>query len=224
TSPQPYLQLATAHRRAGRFEEALDVLRKGLGPTGQNFDIAQDIAELELEPFRKNLGLAEEKLKSSPNDDELRKIRVRLLKEINTREIELFRMKADRNPGELGHRLELGVRLLRAGQTEEAIAELQLARKDLRQQGKAAMYLGFCFKGRNNWRLAQRNFEEAMKQLPATEEASRKEVLYQLAQGCADAGDLTQAVDFGHELANLDFGYRGISKLIDEWQDKLQKA
>jgi tetratricopeptide (TPR) repeat protein len=204
TSPQPYLQLATAHRRAGRFEEALDVLRKGLGPTGQNFDIAQDIAELEL--------------------DELRKIRVRLLKEINTREIELFRMKADRNPGELGHRLELGVRLLRAGQTEEAIAELQLARKDLRQQGKAAMYLGFCFKGRNNWRLAQRNFEEAMKQLPATEEASRKEVLYQLAQGCADAGDLTQAVDFGHELANLDFGYRGISKLIDEWQDKLQKA
>ena len=61
-------------------------------------------------------------------------------------------------------------------------------RKDARQQGKAAMYLGFCFKGRNNWRLAQRNFEEAMKHLPATEEASRKEVLYQLAQGCADAG------------------------------------
>jgi hypothetical protein len=63
-----------------------------------------------------------------------------------------------------------------------------------------------------------------MKTLPATEEASRKEVLYQLAQGCADAGDLPQAMDFGHELANLDFGYRGISKLIDEWQDKLQKA
>src|SRR5438034_1391204 len=224
TAPQAYLQLALAHRRAGRFEEALDVLRKGLGPTGQNFDIAQDIAELELEPFRKNLALAEEKLKASPGDDELRKIRVRLLKEINTREIELYRMKADRNPGELSHRLELGVRLLRAGQTEEAIAELQQARKDARQQGKAAMYLGFCFKGRNNWRLAQRNFEEAMKHLSATEEASRKEVLYQLAQGCADNGDLPQAMDFGHELANLDYGYRGISKLIDEWQDKLQKA
>src|SRR5439155_9821907 len=160
TSPQPYLQLALAHRRAGRFEEALDVLHKGLGPTGQNFDIAQDIAELELEPFRKNLALAEEKLKSSPGDDELRKIRVRLLKEINTREIELYRMKGDRNPGELAHRLELGVRLLRAGQADEAIAELQQARKDARQQGKAAMYLGFCFKGRHNWRLAQRNFEE----------------------------------------------------------------
>ena len=86
------------------------------------------------------------------------------------------------------------------------------------------MYLGFCFKGRHNWRLAQRNFEEAMKHLSATEEASRKEVLYQLAQGCADNGDLPQAIDFAHELANLDFGYRGISKLIDEWQEKLQKA
>jgi tetratricopeptide (TPR) repeat protein len=224
TSPQPYLQLALAHRRAGRFEDALVVLRKGLGPTGQNFDIAQDIAELELEPFRKNLALTEEKLRAAPDDDELRKIRVRLLKEINTREIELFRMKADRNPGEPGHRLELGIRLLRAGQTDEAISELQQARKDARQHGKAAMYLGFCFKGRNNWRLAQRNFEEALKNLPASEEASRKEVLYQLAHGCADAGDLGQAMEFGHELANVDFGYRGINKLIDEWQEKLQKA
>ena len=224
TAPQPYLQLALAHRRAGHFEEALDVLRRGLGPTGQNFDIAQDIAELELEPFRKNLALTEEKLRSAPDDGELRKIKVRLLKEINTREIDLYRMKADRAPAELGHRLELGVRLLRAGQTDEAIAELQQARKDARQHGKAAMYLGFCFKGRSNWRLAQRNFEESLKNLPATEEASRKEVLYQLAQGCADAGDLTQAVEFGHDLANLDFSYRGISKLIDEWQEKLQKA
>jgi tetratricopeptide (TPR) repeat protein len=224
TNPNWYLQLATLHRRAGRPEVALDVLKRGLGPTGNDFHIQVETAELELEPFRQNLTLTEDKLKDAPNNEELRKIRVRLLKEINTRELEVLRLKADRQPGDLNLRLDLGVRLLRAGQTEEAISELQQARKDPKLAGKAAMYLGFCFKNRNNWRLAARNFEEALKLLPPTEEASRKEILFQLAQGSADAGDLAQAVDLAHELANLDYGYRDIGRLLDEWQTKLQKA
>ena len=45
-----------------------------------------------------------------------------------------------------------------------------------------------------------------------------------LAQGCADAGDLQKAIDLGTDLANLDFGYRDIGKLLDEWQERLQQA
>jgi prepilin-type processing-associated H-X9-DG protein len=224
TQPGGYLQLAMMYRRAGLTDQALETLHRGLGATGNDFGLQIEIAEMELEPFRKNLALAEEKIKAGGEDDELRKVRVRLLKEINARELELLRLKADRQPGDFNLKLDLGVRLLRAGQTEEAIAELQQARKDAKLVGKAAMYLGFCFKGRNNWRLAQRNFEEALKALPPAEDASRKEVLFQLAQGSAEAGDLAQAVDLGHELANMDFGYRDIGRLLDEWQAKLQKA
>jgi len=86
------------------------------------------------------------------------------------------------------------------------------------------MYLGFCFKSKNNWRLAERNFHEAIKNLPPAEDASRKEVMFQLATGSADAGDLAAAVDLGHELANQDYLYRDIGRLLDEWQTKLQKA
>ena len=56
---------------------------------------------------------------------------------------------------------------------------------------------------RNNWRLAERNFEEALRNLPAGEDATKKELLFQLAKGCADAGDLARAVEFALELANL---------------------
>src|SRR5208282_4805662 len=107
-------------------------------------------------------------------------------------------------------RLELGVRLLRAGQTDEAILELQAARSDPRQRWRALLYLGYCFKSRNNWRLAQRNFEEALQNLPMGEDGTKKELLFQVAQGAADAGDLTKAIDTAYELANLDFGYRDI--------------
>ena len=54
--------------------------------------------------------------------------------------------------------------------------------------------------------------------LPLGEKAMRKELLFQLAQGCAEAGDLQHALDLGNELANLDFGYRDIGRLLDEWQ------
>jgi tetratricopeptide (TPR) repeat protein len=219
-----YLKMAAHYRKNHKDDEALAILRQGLGPTGNDFEIQVAIAEFELEPFQKNLALADEKLKAAPKDDNLRTIRGRLLKEINARELELFRMKADRQPSDLGLRLELGVRLLRAGQTDEAITELQNVRKDPRNLGRAAMYLGFGFKARNNWRLAQRNFEEALKNLLPGADTERKEVLFQLAQGHAEAGDFPQAIDFGHELANLDFSYRDIGRLIDDWQSRLQKA
>src|SRR5207302_8230355 len=113
---------------------------------------------------------------------------------------------------------------LRAGRTDEASPELQQARKDARNQWRCLMYLGHCFKQRNNWKLAQRNFEEALPMVPANEEAHRKEILFQLASGSADAGDLARAVELALELANIDFGYRDIGRLLDEWQAKMQQA
>ena len=49
-------------------------------------------------------------------------------------------------------------------------------------------------------------------------------MLFQLATGAAENGDLARALDLGHELANLDFGYKNIGKLLDEWQTRLQQA
>jgi tetratricopeptide (TPR) repeat protein len=224
TNPNVYLQLASVLRRADQFDEARTVLEEGLGPTGNRFELTAELADLAVEPFRRNLAVTEEKLKATPDSDDLRRLRIRLRKEINARELELYRQKADRYPTEMAHRFEMGVRLLRAGQIDEAIRELQASRADPRHRWRSLLYLGHCFKERNNWRLAQRNFEEALKEMPPNEEAARKEVLFLLAQGHADAGDLSQAVDVGHELANLDFAYRDIGRLIDEWQTRLQQA
>jgi tetratricopeptide (TPR) repeat protein len=224
TSANLYLQLAALYRRADQLDHAHEVLQQGLGPTGNAFELTVELADLEIEPFRRNLAITEEKLKAEPGNEDLRTIRLRLRKEVNTRELDLFRQKADRYPTEMGHRYEVGVRLMRAGQIDEAIRELQAARGDMRWRSQALTYLGHCFKARNNWRLAQRNFEEALQHLPVGETVRRKELLFELATGCAEAGDLARAVDLGMELANLDFGYRDINRLLDQWQARLQQA
>ncbi|MBX9624513.1 MAG: hypothetical protein K2X82_11955 [Gemmataceae bacterium] len=237
TEPALYIQLAAVYRKHGRDDRARATLQQGLGPTGNAFPLQLALMEADLAPVRTNLDLADDKLRrlragtlaeegdeDPPTEDDLLKLRAKLAKEVNAREIDIYRAKADRFPAETGHRLELGVRLLKADLLDEAIAELQQARKDDRVRWKAGLYLGLCFKKRNNWRLAERNFQEALAAVPAGEEAGKKELLYQLATGSAESGDLPRALDLGHELANLDFAFKGIGKLIDEWHDRLQNA
>lgn len=239
TEPALYIQLAHVYRRHGQLDRARAVLEQGLGPTGNAFALRLELMELDLVPVRKNLEAVEARLRrlrepagpddtpSGPDDltaDELLRLRDQLHKEVLCREIEIGRAKADRFPTDLANRLELGIRLYQAEQYEPAITELQAARRDERLRWKAKLYLGLCFKRRKNWRLAQTNFEEALADLPPTEEDARKELLYQLASGCAENGDLSRALDLGHELANLDFGFRNIGRLLDEWNDRLQSA
>ncbi|HWY86412.1 MAG TPA: hypothetical protein VNX28_06795 [Gemmataceae bacterium] len=224
TSANAYLHLAAIYRRADHWDQARQVLLGGLGPTGNNFEIAMELADLDIEPFRRDLAVTVEKLDRQPGNQELQTIRARLAKEVATRELDYFRQKSDRFPTETVHRFEMGVRLLHCGQVDEAIRELQAARSDPRFQGKALVHLGYCFQNRNNWRLAQRNFEEALGHLGPADEGMRKDILYQLAKGYAETGNLTRAVDMACELANVDFSYKDIGKLLDEWNARLQKA
>jgi tetratricopeptide (TPR) repeat protein len=243
TEPALYLQLSAVYRRHGHPDRARAALQQGLGPTGNAFQLQLELMDLDLAPVRKNLELAEARIRKlrekakTPTDDtpddkgeeelsekELLHLRAKLVREINTREIEIFRVKADRFPTDLQYRIELGTRLMKADLVDQAIAELQVARRDEKLKWRAAMLLGMCFKKRNNWRLAQRNFEEALAAVPPGEEAGKKELLYQLASGCAENGDLPRALDLGHELANLDFNFKNIGQLLDEWNDRLQSA
>jgi tetratricopeptide (TPR) repeat protein len=230
TDPHLYLQLASVYHRGNQYDRARAVLEQGLGPTSNDFRLTLELMEIDLETYRKNLIIADRRIaRAEAGEDDgkhttedLKRIRNKLEKEIGSREIDMARLRADRFPQDLGYRLELGIRLAQADQMDEAIVELQQARKEPRLLWKAAMHLGLCFKKRNNWRLAQRNLEEALAQLPANEEDGKKEILFQLATGSAEAGEYQKAIDLGHDLANIDFGFRDIGKHLDEWQTKLQ--
>lgn len=218
-----YLNLATFHRRRDQLDEAQTILHQGLEAVPHHFDLAIELADIEIEPFRKNLALAEAKLKEKPDNEKVKAIRAKLIREISARELEVVRQKSDRFPTDMSLRFEMGLRLMRVGQVDEAIKELQQARNDPRLHGAALTYLGYCFKERKNWRLAQRNFEEALQHVQGDDQL-RKEIMFELANGYANAGDLARAVEQGYELANMDFAFRDIGRLIDEWQDRLQQA
>src|SRR5262245_31033006 len=138
TDAHLYLQLATVYRRGNQNDRARAVLEQGLGPTGNDFRLNLELMEMDLDTFRRNLAIAERKLAKAEADEgssrhspeELRRIRNKLVKEITAREIEMYRLRADRFPQDVSYRLELGIRLAEAEQIDEAIVELQQARKE----------------------------------------------------------------------------------------------
>lgn len=221
-NPNTHLHLAGFYRRHDQLERAHDVLQKALEPTRNHFDVQMALLDLEIEPLRHDLAITEERLRQKPGQSDLVQVRSRLAKEINSRELEYHRRRSDRYPTDAPARFEMALRLVRAGHTEEAIRELQTVRNDPRCHGKALFYLGFCFKLRKNWRLAQRNFEEALPLL-TDDPALHKEALYLLATGSADVGEHSRAIDYACELANVDYGYKNINRLLDEWQAKAAK-
>ena len=223
--PSLYVQLAAAYRKYNQPERARAALQQGLGPTGHHQSLLMELQELDLVPLKAKLKELEAKLKADPDDDpdaltpeELAQARDKLKADIAGREVELLKARADTNPNDLGLKLELGAKLLRADRVEEAITELQIARREEKLKGRAAMYLGACFRKRGNWRLARRNFEEALAALGQSDESARKEVLFQLATGLAENNEFEQAIEHGNELANIDYGYKEIGSLLETWQ------
>jgi tetratricopeptide (TPR) repeat protein len=224
TNPRVYVELAAHYRRADLLEQASEVLRHGRAPTGEDFELVMELSDVDTERLRRALTQVSERLLERGQDEDLTAKRDRLLEMINTRELEWYRKKLARYPTEQAYSLEVGVRLYRARQHKEAIPHLQAARTVPAQRVRALLHIGYCFKELGNWDLARRALEDGLKELPREDMTLRREFLFELARGAADHGDLTTAVERGNELAFLDFNYRAISELLEEWRGGLQRA
>lgn len=224
-NPHHYLDLARLYCKEEKWEDARSILDTGLAATAGNFEIRLASADLEIEPFRQNLKVARQRLEKEPQNAQYRTQVARFTREVLAREAGYFRLRADHAPGDHAARLELGVRLTDLNQPDEAITELQQGRKDARLRWRALLYLGHAFRLKRNWPLAKRNYEEALLALPpGTDEDVRKNLLFHLAKGAADASDWPAALQHGNDLANLDYGYLGIGALLEQWNRKLQGA
>jgi tetratricopeptide (TPR) repeat protein len=221
TRPGPYLDLAQLYRQAGRFEQAHQALASGLGPTGHAFDLSVALAEVAIEPLRRDLAIANDKLAGSPADAELAETRSALSREVLRREVDLYRLQSDRYPGQARFRYALGARLLMLGQIEEAMRELQQACGDEQLRWRALAALGHCWRAWDNVSRALKHFEDALAAAPP-DDRGRLDLLYEVACCHADLGAMERAVERGSELAEQAPGHRDIMQLLPAWQSRSQ--
>jgi len=122
--------------------------------------------------------------------------------------------RVDRNPTDKTLRYELGQAYFNAGMYGEALPELQQAKSNPNMRIKAILMLGRCFERKNMNDLAKTSFLEASKELLVMD-ATKKEVLYELANVLEKMGDKSGSLEALKEIYNADYGYKDVAKRVE---------
>jgi tetratricopeptide (TPR) repeat protein len=222
-----YLELSELHTREERYREAEDVLRKALEASGGDVMVREKLEDSQLRTARGQLAVAKAKAEKERTPEAVTLYK-KMKDELNAAELDVYRSRSERYPNNLRHKFELGVRLKKAGQFQEAISSFQAASGDPKTKAKVHLGLGECFQAIKQYKLAMQNYEAALEALSTREVDDRKLALYlagylslalaerELAakQGDGKAG-LDRAERHLNELASLEYGYKDVPQLLD---------
>jgi tetratricopeptide (TPR) repeat protein len=123
--------------------------------------------------------------------------------------------RVDRNPTDKQFQYDLGSAYFYAGMYTEAIPHLQQAKSNPHLRAKSIIMLGRCFGNKNMNDLAESQFSEIVKEM-AIMDATKKEVLYELAMVSHKMGKKEQYLEALKEIYNNDYGYKDVAKRVEE--------
>ena len=128
--------------------------------------------------------------------------------------LENCRERADRYPTMPEFRFELGERLFRSGQTEEAIQALQRAQNSPGHRMRALALLGRCFMERGMFDMAVSQIEKALEN-KSTWNDDRKELVYTLAEIYEEQGKPDEAAAQYKSIYEVDIRYRDVAQKVE---------
>lgn len=201
--------------REQRYEDAEEVLKLSLNATG-DAKVQEHLEDIRVHRYRHQATIAEKRATDDPSEEN-KKLLQDMKRELNRVELEVFRSRSERHPGNSTWKFELGVRLKRAGKPNEAIKVLQEARGDAKKKVQVQYELGNCFYQINQFRLSVSSFAEALEMMTERDFELRKKALYSAGAVSMDRlNDLDAAERYLTELAGLDFSYKDVSERLDK--------
>jgi len=122
--------------------------------------------------------------------------------------------RVERYPNDFQLRYEWGVMLYENDYINEAIQQLQVAQRSVKNRVQALYYLGLCFGAKKQYDVAFRQLDTALKDLPIMD-GNKKKVLYELGRISELRGDKEQAMDYYLQIYQVDIGYRDVSDKVE---------
>ncbi len=213
------LELSRRLRQLRRWDEAAAVVERSLHATGGHPELQTELADIEIDRLRFDLSVAQAQLADDPNNPLKQEKVAELERRLNDYELREYRRRAERHPTDSVLKLEYAIRLARARLYDEAITILQSVRQDPRVRLDALVWLGNCFFARKIYRLAERNYSEALAELKnagSRNEQALKEVHYLLGRTFEEMGNRDEALRHYEEVAAIDFAYRDVAQRLEK--------
>lgn len=137
-------------------------------------------------------------------------------KELIQAEMAEYRKRIERQPTDLTHRYNLGMRLIQTGDIDGAAAEFQRTVADPKLKKGTHRYLGYCFAKKNLLDLSAQQYTAylALAEDDLADEA--KEVRYLRARVLEDQGKKAEAIQDYERLVAIDLTYKDAAKRLQQ--------
>ena len=206
SDPDLLSEVGEHHRRLGDFEAALEFIERAMEYRRDSFDLAKEHGELKVKVLKKRIAKAD-KLEDTERASEVEA-------ELRAFEIEMSERLLTFRPGDAQLRLELAKRLLRSGDHDAAISELQQVTTDPRAERDARFFLGQAFHAKGFSDLARKEFLQALQEGARPDDRS-KEILYNLASIAEAAGEADEARSYYSRIFEVDISYRDVAQKME---------
>lgn len=186
--------------------EAIELLEDAHA-SSRDFSFKQRAGEIRINRLRRNLR------KARRSGD--RQQTAELAKQFNQARLDHWKMVVENYPTDLHAKYEYADRLLADEQYDQAIPLFQEAQRDPRRRILAMGKVGVCF-FRKGWTAdASEIFQQAIDAHEIKDDATAKDLQYNLGLCYEKQGDNEKAVEIYRKIAQMDFGYRDVSKRLD---------
>ena len=178
---------------------------------------------LRIRQFRRKIREAKAALESNPDNVGTKAALEELTAKHDTFELEHYRLCVKNYPTDLAAKYDYAVRLVRNKQYNEAIPLFQEAQRDPRRKIAAMNHVGVCFFEKGWLDDAVDVFTQAMNSYELKEDATAKELRYNLARAYEEQGETQKALDVYRKIAQIDFAYKDVSQRVDRLRSKKPK-
>ena len=201
--------------------EAIQLLENAY-MTKKDFSYKQRAGLIKLKQLKRKVRLAKSVLESNPADAKARSALSAFSEQLNSVELDHYRLCMENYPTDHQAKYEYGIRLFRNQRYDEAIPLFQDAQRDPRRRIAAMDKIGMCFYAKGWFTDAIDIFTQAINAHELKEDATAKELRYNLARSYQENGDTEKALDIYRKIAQLDFAYKDVRQRVDQLRKKAQ--
>ncbi len=182
-----------------------------------SYDVKSRVGDVKIIALRDKIEKAKSRLRRG-DDAELKKKLALLRRNLLKLQEEEYAWRVKEHPTDLNLRYKLGQCVFRAGKVDAAIESFQHSVKDPRYKLDSLRMLGRCFREKELFDLARKQFESA---LSSTGEGGdkAKDIIYDLGDIAERVGDRTAALSWYSKIYEIDIGFRDVAVKIESLKE-----
>lgn len=211
----PYLELADLFRRGNRLDEAEKILAQGVKAIPGEDLLLEAHADTQISRLRRAQAGWKRKVAEHPDDPSLPAKLEQVTAMLAEYEMKEYRRRAVRHPDDANVHFQLGLRLQAVEKWDEAIAEFQRSRSAPNLKLQSLYQAGICFESKGLPKLAERNYQEAIKLADPSDQDLMNALHYRLGRAAEAHGDLLAAEEHYNEVAANDYTYQDVARRLE---------